>query len=216
MAASAPFEADDANALKKMSMQDVEALLPASYSQLLGSGSYGCVYTVDYEGQTCVLKVPHCAGDSSLRREMELLQRIAGAGGAPVPLAFCPESHALLMSFCGKASLKQHLSRGARSGGFSLQHVLCLALRVTERLLELHRAGFVHCDLNCNNVTVKLDAARKLESVHIIDYGLSARIGERRPPRTKPEWYIQCYCDCTYNGSPILPLCDLPGLGTVF
>lgn len=144
------------------------------------------------------------------------MEDIAGAGGAPLPLAYCAKEMmpALLMSFCGRDTLKQHLVRGASCGGFSLEHVLSLALRVTERLQDLHRAGFVHCDLKANNVTLRLDAERNVESVHIIDFGLSARVWKRREPRQRPRNKPWC-CDCRYNGSPLLPECDLPGLGMI-
>lgn len=69
-----------------------------------------------------------------LRGELELMEDIAGAGGAPLPLAYCPKKPSLLMSFCGKDTLIQHLRQGASSGGFSLQHVLSLDLLATERL----------------------------------------------------------------------------------
>lgn len=203
-----PFESEDSTALEDLSPQGVHAMLQGS--QFLGFGSYGNVYAVRYKGQTCALKVARNIADCTLRSELEFLQSIAGAGGAPVPLAFCPERDALLMSFCGKDGLHEYLRRG----GFSLQHVLSVALRVTERLQELHRAGFVHGDLKCNNVTVKLDAERNLESSHLIDFGLSARIGERFPPRKKPR-NMQWYCSCRHKGSPLLPPCDLPGLATI-
>ncbi|XP_037773753.1 casein kinase I-like [Penaeus monodon] len=148
----------------------------------LGDGTFGSVYSVNYEGRTCALKIPRlwtCV--SNFANEVLLMERLAGAGGAPEPLGFCPDELAFLMTFCGKYTLKEHLARAANSGGLSLQHVLILALRLTERLQEIHRAGFIHCDLKCNNVTLKLDAEGNLESIHIIDFGLSCRVGDRRP-----------------------------------
>lgn len=137
------LESADAAALKDLLPQDVQTLVQDSDSQLLGSGSCASVHAVSCEGRTCALKVAHSAGDLALRGELELLHRIGGAGGAPVPLAFCAESHALLMSFCGKEALRVYLRRG----GLSLQHALSVALRVAERLQELHLADVVQqCD----------------------------------------------------------------------
>jgi len=215
MVASAPVESADATALETLSRQDVEAMLQATGTQMLGAGSYGSVYAVQHRRQTCALKCAHSNGVIPLWSEMKWLQSIAGAGGAPVPLASCPESPALLMSFCGKENLREYLRKGARSGGFSLEHVLSLALRVTERLQDLHRAGVVHGDLKANNVTLRLNAAGNPESVHIIDFGLSPRAGETRPPKRDGRdryWY----CSCMDSGSPLSPLCDLPGLGAIF
>jgi len=215
MVASAPVESADATALETLSRQDVEAMLQATGTQMLGAGSYGSVYAVQHRRQTCALKCAHSNGVIPLWSEMKWLQSIAGAGGAPVPLASCPESPALLMSFCGKENLREYLRKGARSGGFSLERVLSLALRVTERLQDLHRAGVVHGDLKANNVTLRLDAAGNPESVHLVDFGLSRRAGETRPPKRDGRdryWY----CSCMDSGSPLSPLCDLPGLGAIF
>nr|XP_027208392.1 uncharacterized protein LOC113802123 [Penaeus vannamei] len=120
------------------------------------------------------------------------------------------ESHALLMSFCGKEALRVYLRRG----GLSFQHALSGALCVTERLQDLHRAGFVHGDLKLNNVTLKEDGERNVESVHLVDFGLSARVGERFPPRKRPR-NMAWYCGCRYAGRPLVPPCDLPGLATI-
>lgn len=144
--------------------------------------------------------------------EIELLESIGGAGGAPIPLGFSWEMPCLLMTFCGKDDLASYAKRASE---FSLLHVLTLALRVTDRLRELHQAGFVHCDLKSNNVTLKLDAEENVKSVHIIDFGLSLRMGKmqklNRPTQPK-RWY----CECVFESSPVSGKCDLPGLSTIF
>nr|XP_027237448.1 tau-tubulin kinase homolog Asator-like [Penaeus vannamei] len=207
MAASRP-------AIKTLSQQDVKDLLQDPSLRLLGSGASAKVYSVRYEGRTRALKVAH-SPDIDVSSELVFLSSINGAGGAPVPLAVGTDPDALLMTFCGKRTLGDYVRRGPKSGAFSLLHLLTLAMRVTERLQELHRAGFVHCDLKANNVTVRLDSGRNVKSVHLIDFGLSVRIGTRLAPRKKRH-NKQWYCDCRYNGSALQPSCDLPGLATVF
>lgn len=87
-------------------------------------------------------------------------------------------------------------------------------LRVTERLQEVHRASFVRCDLKAHDIPVSLGGERNVEPVYIIDFGVSARVWERRVPRKRP-CNKQWYCNCLYDGPPLLPSCDLAGLGLV-
>lgn len=183
---------------------------------MLGEGISAHVLRVLHEGLECALKTGLDQEDSDLfREEVEYLELLDGAGGAPVPLGFCPEVPALLMTFCGADDLLGYLEKGDRNGGYELRHILVLALRVTERLQEVHQAGVVHCDFKPDNVTVKLDAEENLASVHIIDFGFSRCVGERHKPMKKPET-LRWYCACTFSRAPMTTKCDMPGLAAVF
>lgn len=185
-------------------------------ARLLGMGNFGQVYSVVYDDEKCALKVGYYRKDSaSFKAEMECMQFVGGAGGAPIPLAFCPEMPALIMTLCGATTLDTHLVKAERTGGLSLQHTLTLALSLAERLQEVHEASFVHCDLKSTNVTLDLDAEQNPESVYIVDFGLSNCIGESLMPQPKNK-ALHWYCDCLFNGSPLTEKCDLLGLGIIF
>lgn len=201
----------DVPALKSLSRQDVQALLEGPDVKVLETSTSRNVYAVRYEGQTCALKLSMRLS-VTFRTELAMLQRIAGAVGAPVPLAYCSERPALLTT-CAKDTLTDYLEQRASSAGLSLLQVLYLALRVTKRLQQLHRAGFVHCNLASNKVTLRVAGKRKVASVHLSDLGLSARIGERRAPRAINAKTWQC--KCVGNGAPLSPACDLPGLASI-
>lgn len=79
------------------------------------------------------------------------------------------------MSFCGTRDLSTYVKK--REGDMPLLFTMRLALRVTERLHELHQKAIVHGDLKSNNVTLKFDSKEELESVHIIDYGMAKGVG---------------------------------------
>ena len=73
---------------------------------VLGEGGFGYVNLVTYQGQECALKVGlDEAVVPSFENEREMMERAAGAGGAPRVLAFCPDTPALVMSFCSGKDL---------------------------------------------------------------------------------------------------------------
>ncbi|XP_042893496.1 uncharacterized protein LOC122267523 [Penaeus japonicus] len=89
----------------------VKALL-ASNSATLGEGACGSVYLVQFKGKSCALKVGKNARKAkSLEKEREIMEKLAGAGGAPLALAYCPETPALVMTYCGKTDLFDLLTR---------------------------------------------------------------------------------------------------------
>ncbi|XP_047496518.1 uncharacterized protein LOC125044110 [Penaeus chinensis] len=162
--------------IEALSRKAVDTLLRDPRTRFLGEGSYGKVFLVLYQGQQCVVKRGQAIHDVlDFVEETKLMEVLKGAGGAPIPLGFCYDIPALVMTFCGAKNMRDYLK--GQSSELPLLFILRLALRLTERLQEIHRAGFVHCDLKSNNVTLKFDRQRKLESVHIIDFGFACRIG---------------------------------------
>ncbi|XP_042865061.1 uncharacterized protein LOC122248806 [Penaeus japonicus] len=201
--------------VQRLSVAQVHEILEDCRGQL-GEGTNGCVFFVYYGELECALKIGFDPSDRpQYTNEMERMELIGGAGGAPVPLGFCPEMPALLMTFCGAHNLSEHLDEEASVGTYDLEYILDLGLQVTERLQEIHAIDFVHCDLKSDNVSVRLNPSlRTLESVHIIDFGFARRVGERQRPREKVSC-MEWYCDCMFTGAPLTPACDLPGLAYI-
>ncbi|XP_063614848.1 casein kinase I-like [Penaeus indicus] len=177
---------------------------------VLGEGSSGYVKLVHYAGQQCALKIGLEEGlRRSFENERRMMEQAAGAGGAPRVLAFCPETPALVMTFCGALDLidvvEKRLFRHERD-------LLAIALQLTQAVQELHQKGVVHCDLKPDNVVVEMDGEGRPQAVHVIDFGLARPFGGKHRPRKSrcpKEWYCRCY----YAGDELSLKCDMPGLG---
>lgn len=175
---------------------------------LLGKGSNGSVCLVRYEGQLCALKTGlKACYTAAFEKEAAIMAKLGGAGGAPLPLGFCPETPALLMTFCGSRSLEDRKDLGD-------QVLLQIGVRLAQALQEVHLHDIVHCDLKPDNVTLQFAEDGRLHSLHVIDYGFACAVGgslpRRRTQNPKP-WY----CHCFYNGTPMRKECDVQGLGYV-
>ncbi|XP_042872090.1 sperm motility kinase 3A-like [Penaeus japonicus] len=146
-----------------------------------------------------------------LEKERKNMEKLAGAGGAPLALAYCPQTPALVMSYCGKRDLFDLLTRDS---SLEDRDYLGVALKVTKAIQEIHEAGMVHSDLKLDNVVVETSKKGEVQSVHIIDFGLSVPVGGRQGPKKsadRKEWY----CGCYYSGDKMKPKCDVVGLGVI-
>lgn len=123
--------------IESLSRDAVKALTRHPTAKVLGQGYFGKVYYVLCEGQEQALKVgvfPACF--SSFAAELRLMRLLGGAGGAPIPFGFNKEIPAILMSFCGERDLSTYVEK--RKCDMPLLLTMRLALRVTERLQQLH------------------------------------------------------------------------------
>ncbi|XP_047481700.1 casein kinase I-like [Penaeus chinensis] len=175
---------------------------------LLGKGANGIVVLVRYDEELCALKCGFNQGHAAaFEQEATVMARLGGAGGAPIPLAFCRDTPALLMTCCGSLNLADQEDLGDRV-------FLQIGLRVVQALQEVHLKDVVHCDLKPDNVTLQLGEDGQLESLHIIDYGFARLAGGCHPRRNSQDpkpWY----CHCFYNGTPMRKECDVQGLGFI-
>ncbi|XP_037776978.1 casein kinase I homolog 1-like [Penaeus monodon] len=179
---------------------------------VLGNGAFGYVDLVLYDGQECALKIGLAESVlPSFENERKMMELVAGAGGAPRVLAFCPETPALVMTFCGGKDLIDVVEKRLYHDERDL---LTIALQLTQAVQELHQKGVVHCDLKPDNVVVEMDDEGRPQKVHVIDFGFARLIGgKQRPKKTRSpkEWY----CKCFYSGDELSLACDMPGLGFI-
>ncbi|XP_047480217.1 casein kinase I-like [Penaeus chinensis] len=146
----------------------------------LGKGTYGRVVRVSYKGKECALKLAAPGSKVVFEHEMEMLRRLQGAGGAPLPLAYSEDPSCLLMTYLGKECLADVLSAQR-----SLKQLLQVSVKLAEAVAAVHAAGIVHCDLKPTNVMVQLRGAAGAPSVHIIDFGLALPLGQCHPESNK-------------------------------
>nr|XP_027231594.1 serine/threonine-protein kinase VRK1-like [Penaeus vannamei] len=135
------------------------------------------------------------------------MAKLGGAGGAPIPLGFCPETPALLMTCCGSHNLEGQKDLGDRL-------LLQIGVRLVQALQELHLHDVIHCDLKPDNVTLQFTEDGQLHALHVIDYGFACPVGGSHP-RRKTQDPKPWYCHCFYNGTPMRKECDVQGLGYI-
>lgn len=173
---------------------------------ILGHGANGIVFLVSYEGEKCALKIGVSERQSeSFERERHILETLAGAGGAPRALAYCPEMPALLMSFCHGKTLDELLSGSSHLSDWDY---LNIALLLCEALQEIHQAGVIHVDLKSDNVIIETSESGYPVGVRVIDFGHAVFVGGRFPA-TAASSHKRWYCDCFFSGRAMTPACDV-------
>nr|XP_027235941.1 casein kinase I-like [Penaeus vannamei] len=177
--------------VRALSSSAVEALLQDPSAKVLGEGAFGRAYSVVYEGRKCVVKLGLFGSSGpNFRQECDLLEELGGAGGAPIPLGFCPDLPALIMTLCGSENMFRFIRRSLAKP--SLLVAMTLGLRVTERLQEIHSKRIAHCDLKTDNVTLQFDSEGEIASVHLVDFGQTS--GACAYSRTSPcDWSATCW-----------------------
>nr|XP_045587005.1 serine/threonine-protein kinase EDR1-like [Procambarus clarkii] len=135
--------------------------------KLLGSGTYGTVSLMDWDGQPAALKLAKSSEFSAVfKSEGNVLSLLNGAGGAPLLLHRSVNPPSLVTTYKGNQTLQDVLRRPKYD-------LLELGLEVGIKLQEVHEAGIVHNDIKCDNVMVQ--GPPHNPQVSIIDFGLASR-----------------------------------------
>ncbi|XP_064098086.1 mitogen-activated protein kinase kinase kinase 10-like [Macrobrachium nipponense] len=146
-------------------------------AETIGTGGYGTVYKVVYNGKPAVLKVaisPSFCVIDAFAKEAEALKSLKGVGGAPLLLGVCKRPPAIVMELC-PGEVMSDLAGPA-------YHLVKSLSEIGRKLHEIHLAGYVHRDIKMDNVIIcapqELSKESKVE-VRIIDFGLATEIGQR-------------------------------------
>ncbi|XP_042888284.1 myosin light chain kinase A-like [Penaeus japonicus] len=189
-----------------MTEQFMMTLINEGSSQL-GQGASGSVYLVKHEGEMAALKVGKSKRQcESFTKEREVLEIVNGAGGSPRVLGYCPDTPALLMTYCTGQDLFEVAEQGAGD-----RECLSILVKTCQALQEVHQAGIVHCDLKPDNILVEMSEEGVAQEVHIIDFGLACSFGYaflRRFNSNERPWY----CPCFFDGTPMQAPCDVLAL----
>lgn len=188
---------------------------------LLGVGGMGWVYEAeDPDGSRLAIKLLHPAvatepgmiarlGEEAVvgmslrhRNVVRIVDHGFTAAGVPF----------LVMDRVGGISLGAILQR---EGALPLPRIRGIATQILAGLAAIHRAGFVHGDLKCDNVLV--DATDGVDRVTIIDLGLA------RAPGTRPAYDDEQTLSGTpeymapelIRGEPITAAADLYAVGVI-
>ncbi|XP_045590404.2 probable serine/threonine-protein kinase DDB_G0267514 [Procambarus clarkii] len=135
--------------------------------KLLGSGTYGTVSLMDWDGQPAALKVAKSSEFSEMfEREGNVLSLLNGAGGAPLLLHRSVNPPSLVTTYKGNQTLLDVL----RNPQYDL---LDVGLQVGIKLNEIHEAGLVHNDIKCDNIMIQGPPHKP--NISIIDFGFASK-----------------------------------------
>ncbi|XP_047493507.1 protein kinase C zeta type-like [Penaeus chinensis] len=144
----------------------------------LGAGATGRALLVRRGESEAVLKVAHSEVYSDqFKEEFEILKEVAGAGGSPKALSLCSNPPAIMCTFVGPYTLR-HVVRDLN---FSDARLLGLSLRLCVAVQEVHDKGYIHNDLEADNIVV--DATGQIS---IVDFGSTCRPGQTAVYRSCP------------------------------
>ncbi|KAK8720448.1 hypothetical protein OTU49_013313 [Cherax quadricarinatus] len=143
--------------------------------QEVGSGVSSTVFRIDLEDRTvCAKRANNQVYKKYFKKEVAFLQRLDGAGGAPIPLCMSTDPAVLVMSYRGDTRLDDFLEK------CSLSQSIHALIKLTNSLNEIHSRGVLHSDLKMDNVVIQNQDDPDNFTVNIIDYGLAHRLGANR------------------------------------
>nr|XP_045587759.1 serine/threonine/tyrosine-protein kinase HT1-like [Procambarus clarkii] len=149
--------------------------------KILGSGTYGLVVLIEFQGMEAALKVAKSAkATKSFTREAKILESLKGAGGAPLLLGVSTEPQALLTTYKGNCTLENLLKN-------PLYNLITVGLEVGRKIQEIHAMGIIHNDIKVNNVMIQ--GSPNDPKVSIIDYGLACKDGDNMLMAGDPSVY---------------------------
>ena len=184
--------------------------------RVLGSGVHGRATLVRYQGRLACLKegLRGPSQNLSFWREAGTLRRVNGAGGAPRIYKIGADWPMLLTDFIPYPSIKTFIQNDQIK---SHTQIIDIYHAAAAALAEVHRAGFVHCDIKSDNLLV--DACPGTSRVFFIDFGMAWPVGETPPyfkkhqpgdhschPHYAPEFYY---------GGPATTTSDVYSLGVM-
>lgn len=150
-------------------------------TEVLGSGTYGLVRTLEVEGKKplCVKSVQKDI-DTDFEQEAKIMSALYANKG-PSQLFNYGEDQRLVMPLIrGKAIhsfIETLLSSPTEKKQFKLASLI---LATASSLHQIHERGYVHGDIKENNIIVRAKADQF--KVHFIDFGLTETINEPRAP----------------------------------
>lgn len=185
MQSSVPYERD--------ALLDVGAVIDERYriERLLGEGGMGAVYRAVHVGlgRTVALKVlkPEWLGFAEVVRRFRQEARAASAIGHPNIIELLDTGNLadgrpyIAMEFLDGRTLFDELSH---EGAMSMARACRIGAAIAHALAATHAIGIVHRDLKAENVI--LVPSNDGDIVKVLDFGVSADLGDSGPRMTRP------------------------------
>lgn len=162
---------DSSNSAKPNS--DPKSVAGFEVLEKLGSGAVGSTYRVSFDGDDCVLKVPHDIDKFKfIEREAEVAKALEHVEGVTsvIEKSKAPQPGFLLLSFAPGETLNKFSARP----DFSISQARVIAKNALEVIGKVHESGYLHGDLSPRNIIVDEDLR-----VRLIDFGLGRQALER-------------------------------------
>ncbi|XP_047492031.1 casein kinase I-like [Penaeus chinensis] len=142
----------------------------------LAKGGYGKVYLRKLsDGRDVIVKVNCCKGKVAVTyHEAAILAYLNGRGGAPKLISTTFRKGLLVMEYIKGITVEKLIKCNEMNGSQWLS-VLCA---IAKRIQEIHQAGIIHSDFKPDNCLITFDEEGNPDA-HIIDFGLSTKIGQR-------------------------------------
>jgi predicted ATPase/transcriptional regulator with GAF, ATPase, and Fis domain len=129
--------------------------------------------------KTCAADYPSPADVAALRREFEILSSLQLPGVVrALELVRHQDRLALVLEDHGGEPLKRILG----SGPLELESFFAVSLPLVETLAAVHRQGFIHKDLNPNNILYEPESGE----VMLADFGTASRVAAETQRPTQP------------------------------
>lgn len=159
-----------------MSKQKLSFKHPGTYVRDLGSGAYGKVCEIEYQGRPCALKY---GGSRSIGDEAKALQAIGSHPNVVRVLESGAHEHGdyeqtwwIVMEEFDETlvdSFKRHKIKP--------EHIKTMFRHILEALLFIQGQGYAHCDCHMGNIGVKWDTPTQPRFI-LCDFGLAVSYRE--------------------------------------
>jgi hypothetical protein len=146
----------------------------------IASNCLGDVYAAvrDADARPVILKVARASTEnepSRVKREHDMIRRIASERIPRVlGLELAGDHEVLVVTWFNGMNLREYATKARPA----LRELLAIAIQVAEALIDIHRAGIVHSDINPRNVLIDPETL----DVRVIDFGISTELGQTTPP----------------------------------
>ncbi|KAJ9687487.1 hypothetical protein PVL29_016107 [Vitis rotundifolia] len=175
---------------------------------LVGVGSSGKVHMAFSNGRLLALKSSCSSCYSSLQKEEEILQRLGHCpdivdcfGGYSTQEGNGVLVYNLVLEYAPVGSLESLMIR--RKSGLMESEVQRFTRMIVRGLRDVHKEGFVHCDLKVDNILVfhSEDGGHK---VKIADFGQAKRSEREEFKNEAPKdiWSLGCMVVEMFTGKP--------------
>ena len=139
----------------------------------LGSGSFGCIYSAEYEQKYYAIKLEEKKGDFSLlEHESYIMSHLRGPALPSVKVYGYSSTHNILvMELMGKSL--EDIFEEFPEKKFSVRCVCNIGYQMVEILEYIHKRHIIHRDIKPDNFVIGLNEKRKY--IYILDFGLSKK-----------------------------------------
>jgi serine/threonine protein kinase len=194
------------------------------FLERIKSGSYGTIYKARHltYGEVAVKLLEK--GDDKSRvhsyeREVKILAALSGEPGFPKLITHGERetNFFIVMSLHG-IDLFSTMASSKVQPLFTWAQTMTIAISLINRLETLHSKGFIHCDLKLDNILFHKPGDYDLESVCLIDFGLSRSyiVEEKHIPEKYTGMMVGTVKFCSINslnGNELSRRDDLESLG---